>query len=122
MSERAPSADANSSLPKERLSQPPQELPHGLLKPPREVLDLLAREKAKFSPEVYTREFEEQTLNDWTLDYIFGQQLEFYDDVLYRPTPEGPEVLAVGTVEILALTKVMPAEEREKLRTWSDSW
>ena len=96
----------------------PQDLPHGVLKPPKDVLDAVAREKADFPPEVYTCAYEERTLNDWTVDYVFGHQLGYYDDVLYRPTPEGPEVLAVGTVEIRALTKDMPAEERGKLKTW----
>jgi hypothetical protein len=100
------------------LPKPPQELPHGLLKPPQEVRDAVAREKARFPPGLYGREYEERTLNDWTVDYIFGHQLGYYDDVLYRPTPEGPEVVAVGTVEILALTKDMPAEERAKFKTW----
>jgi hypothetical protein len=104
------------SLPKQQ-----QELPHGLLTPPQEVLDALAREKAKFSPAVYGEEVEERTLNDWTVDYLFGHELRFYDDVLYRPTPKGPEVVAVGTVEILAVTQDMPAEERAKLKTWMPS-
>jgi hypothetical protein len=101
-----------------QFSPRPRELPHGLLRPPPEVLDALAREKARFAPEIYTREVEERTLNDWTVDYVFGHQHGFSDDVLYRPTPEGPEVLAVGVVEVLALTRDMPAEERAKLKTW----
>jgi hypothetical protein len=96
----------------------PQDLPHGFLKPPQEVLDALAREKAKFPPEVYAHEFEVLTLNEWTVDYIFGHQLGYYDEVLYRPTPEGPEVVAVGFEEIQAYTQDMPMEEQLKLKTW----
>jgi hypothetical protein len=113
--------DPAPDQPQGALPQPHRELPHGLLKPPPEVLETLAREKAKFRPEVYGREYEERTLNDWTVDYVFGQQLGYYDDVLYRPTPEGPEVLAVGTVEILAFTKDMPADEQDRLQTWMPS-
>jgi hypothetical protein len=54
-----------------------------------------AREKAKFPPEVYTREFEEQTLNDCTVNHIFGHQLRFSDDVLYRPRPRPGGVVNV---------------------------
>jgi hypothetical protein len=38
--------------------------------------------------------------------------------VLYRVTPQGPEVLAVGIEEKLAFTKDMPLDERRKLKTW----
>jgi hypothetical protein len=102
-----------------RLPRRPQDLPHGLLKPPQEVIDALAREKAKFPPEIYSREVEERTLNEWTVDYLFGHQLGYFEDILYRPTPEGPEVVAVGTVPILAFTKDMAAEDRAKLKTWT---
>jgi hypothetical protein len=107
--------------PMESLPKQSQELPHGLLKPPQAVLNALAMEKAKFPPGVFAREVEERTLNEWTVDYLFGHQLGYYDDVLYRPTPEGPEVIAVGTVEILDRTKNMRAEEQDLLKTWTPS-
>ena len=119
MPEPTPSAHPNTRPEEASLPGPPHELPHGLLKPPQEVRDALSREQAKFPPEVYGREAQERTLNEWTVDYVFGHQLGYCGEVLYRPTPEGPEVLAVGTVEILALTKEMPAEERAKLETWT---
>src|SRR5262249_13222585 len=61
-------------------SRRPRDLPHGVLKPPQEVHDAVAREKAKFPPEVYTRGYEERVLNDWTVGYVFGHQLGYYDD------------------------------------------
>jgi hypothetical protein len=114
-----PTPDPKPSAPEGNLPERLQDLPHGLLKPPQEVIDALGREKARFPPEIYAREYEERTLNDWTVDYIFGHQLGYFGDVLYRPTPEGPEVLAVGFDEIYAFTKDMPAEEQAKLKTWT---
>ena len=56
------------------------------------------------------RELNRQTLN-YYFDYL-GYE------VAYRETPQGPEVLAVGDEEILALTKDMSLEEQLKLRRW----
>jgi hypothetical protein len=116
-----PDPTQDSALEETKASLPKafHELPHGFLKPPQEVLDALAREKAKFLPEIYGREYEERALNEWTVDYVFGHQQGYYDDVLYRPTPAGPEVLAVGGVAIRALTKDMPDEDRAQLKTWT---
>src|SRR5262249_22110375 len=94
----------------------PQDLPHGLLTPPPEVRQRLNQDKAKFQPEVYSHELEERVLNDWTLHYHFGNS--GYYEVLYRQTPHGPVVLAVGDDEILAYTKELPVEELLKLETW----
>lgn len=98
------------------MQQGSQNLPHGLLTPPAEVRERLDRDKAKFAPEVYTRDVEERVLNDWTLQYYFGNG--GYYEVLYRQTPQGPEVLAVGDDEILEYTKKLPVEEQRKLETW----
>ena len=38
----------------------PQDLPHGLITPPERVRELVAREKAKFPPAVFTPETEER--------------------------------------------------------------
>jgi hypothetical protein len=38
--------------------------------------------------------------------------------VLYRQTPEGPEVLAVGFDEIFARTQGMNPEAMKDLETW----
>jgi hypothetical protein len=96
----------------------PGDLPHGLIVPPQEVRDDLAAANEKLlreqgftlNEEAWVRE-----LNRHTVDYYFA----YLDhEVVYRETPEGPEVLAVGYEEILALTKDMSLEEQRKLRRW----
>jgi hypothetical protein len=80
--------------------KPPEELPHGLLTIPPEVRELVERQRQKFRPEVFAAN-EEKFLNDETVHWYFdglGQE------VFYRITPEGPEVAAVGSDEIFALT------------------
>lgn len=93
----------------------PQDLPHGLVEPPDRVREIVDGEKAKFPPEIFTPEAEERLTNDLTLQYYFDY-LGY--EVLYRSTPQGPEVLAVGYDEILALTNGMSLEERLKLKSW----
>jgi hypothetical protein len=95
--------------------KPPGELPHGLITPPDVVRQLVAEQKQKFGPEVYTAEAEERALCEHTLQYFFDQ---LGHEVLYRQTPEGPEVLAVGDEERLAYTRDMPIEEQRKLKHW----
>jgi hypothetical protein len=93
----------------------PQDLPHGLITPPPLVREWLEKERAKYPPEVFARH-EERLLNDLTLQYYFDY---LGHEVLYRITPEGPEVLAVGFDEKLAFTKDMPLEEQLKLEIWT---
>jgi hypothetical protein len=95
--------------------KPPEELPHGLLTPPAFVLQLVAEQKEKFGPAVYTVAAEERALSEHTLQYFFDQ---LGHEVLYRETPAGPEVLAVGDEERLAYTKDMPLEEQRTLQHW----
>ena len=93
----------------------PQDLPHGFITPPNLVREIVAREKAKFPPHIYDAVQVERSLNGFTLQYYFES---FTYEVLYRSTPDGPEVLAVGYEEMFALTKNMPLDERGKLQTW----
>jgi hypothetical protein len=93
----------------------PESLPHGLIAPPEAVRELLLKEKAKHPPEVFNAEAEERILNQWTIDYYFDY---LGHDVIYRQTPEGPEVLAVGYEEEIRLRKTLPLEEQLKLKTW----
>ena len=58
---------------------------------------------------------EERILNQWTVAYYFDC---LGHDVIYRQTPEGPEVLAVGYEEEFALRKRLSAEEFGKLKCW----
>jgi hypothetical protein len=94
--------------------KPPHELPHGLLTPPPLVREAIEKERVKHPPEVFARG-EERLLNDWTLGYYFD---ELGHEVLYRPTPAGPEVLAVGFDEIFALTDGMKSEKMAGLKTY----
>ncbi len=96
--------------------KPPDELPHGLLTIPAEVRELVEVERAKHRPEVFAAN-EGKFLNDWTVHWYFdglGQE------VLYRRTPEGPEVLAVGFDEIRSLTDGMKPEKMAGLQTYQD--
>ncbi len=93
----------------------PQDLPHGLIAPPELAREWLEKERAGRPPEVFARH-EERLLNDLTLQYYFDY---LGHDVLYRVTPQGPEVLAVGFDEILAFTKDMPLDEQLKLEIWT---
>ena len=54
-------------------------------------------------PEVFDAVAEERTLNQWTLGYFFDY---LGHEVIYRQTPAGPEVLAVGEEEVIQLTRI----------------
>jgi hypothetical protein len=92
----------------------PEELPHGLLPIPPEVLECVERERSRMRPELFEAN-RQSLLNDWTVGWYFDK---LFQQVLYRRTPEGPEVLAVGTDEVLALRKSMPEEEQRQLKTF----
>jgi hypothetical protein len=92
----------------------PEELPHGLLVPPQAVLQRIEQERSRHAPDVFAKN-EMRLLNDWTIGHVFdGLCLE----VVYRRTPKGPEVLAVGTEEIDALKKATPFPEQEQFQTF----
>src|SRR5262249_2344051 len=97
------------------LERRPEDLPHGLLQPPEHVRELLALEKAKHPPEVFTPEAEERILNEWVIAYHFDY---LGHEVIYRQTPDGPDVLAVGEMEVIRLMKTLPLDEQLKLETW----
>jgi hypothetical protein len=92
----------------------PGELPHGLLAVPEQVIALLDQERAKHSPETFAKA-EERLLQDWTLSYYYEP---FGLEVLYRPTAQGPEVLAVGFDEIHERTEGMNPAKMVGLKTW----
>jgi hypothetical protein len=95
--------------------KPPEELPHGLLVVPPEVRALVERERSRLRPEVFVAA-REDLLNDWTVSWYFENLCQ---EVVYRQTPEGPEVLAVGFDEVLALQRAMPPEEYRLLKGYS---
>jgi hypothetical protein len=79
------------------------------------VRELLAKELAKHPPGALSKATVDRLLNEWTLDYYFDQ---LGHEVTYRPTPAGPEVLAVGFEEVLALKKSLSLEEQLKLKAY----
>jgi hypothetical protein len=95
--------------------KPPEELPHGLLPIPPEVRELVEMERAKHRPEAFAKA-EEGLLNDWTVHWYFENLCQ---EVIYRQTPDGPEVLAVGFEEVLALQRTLSPEERRTLKGYS---
>jgi len=84
--------------------KPPEELPHGFIPIPPEVRQLVEEERPKWSPEAFAKSEvgELWMLNYWTLDFYFdGLGYE----VIYRETPDGPVVEAVGSDETIPLMR-----------------
>jgi hypothetical protein len=94
--------------------QRPGELAHGFLAVPEQVKALLDQERAKHPAEAFASA-EERLLQDWTLQFSFEP---FGYGVLYRPTAQGPEVLAVGFDEIREQTEGMNPTKMVGLKTW----
>jgi hypothetical protein len=92
----------------------PADLPHGLLAVPERVRAQIELERAKHPPEVFTRA-EAQLVIEWTLQHYFEDQGQ---EVLYRVTPQGAEVLAVGFDEIDRLTDRRNPDKMSGLKTW----
>ena len=65
--------------------------PRGLLPVPPEIAEEVAREQAAHQPN-YTDDYAKLTRDDWTLSYYYEGET-----VASRSTPEGVEVLAVGS-------------------------
>ena len=93
----------------------PESLPHGLIVLPERVRELLAKEKAKHPPEVFDAATEERILNQYTLDYYFDY---LGHEVVYRQTPAGPEVIAVGVDEQIAFRNRVGEEEYRTFEIW----
>jgi hypothetical protein len=85
------------------LASQPVAFPRGLLQPPTQVIELVAREATRLtmSPEARKRITE-----DMTLQFFFEGV-----DVAYRRAPQGVEILAVGAEEIGTLVKQLTQEE-----------
>jgi hypothetical protein len=96
------------------VAKPPEEFPHGLITPPTAVRERIEQERTKHAPELFAKH-EQRLLNDWTIGYTFDS---FGVEVVYRPTPRGPEVLAVGMEEVIALRKTIPVAEQMNLETY----
>jgi hypothetical protein len=93
--------------------KPPEELPHGLITPPPEVRQLVAEERAKH-PQM-ADSYELWMLNNWTVDFYFDG---LNQQVIYRETADGPEVVAVGYDEVAAFEKATPLEEQFKYQVY----
>jgi len=92
--------------------KPPEELPHGLLPIPSEVRELVEMERAKHPPEAFASAAE-GLLNDWTVHWYFDNLCQ---EVTYRQTPDGPDILAVGLDGVLALQRTLWPQERGTLK------
>ncbi len=92
--------------------KPPEELPHGLLTPPAEVRAIVERERQKHLPEAFAQA-ELGVLNLETIGWYFDGLCY---EVIYRETPEGPEVLAVGAEEAATFRRTMPPEAQRQLK------
>ena len=92
----------------------PRELPHGLLAVPEEVHAWLERERSKHPADAFAK-YEPRLLLEWTLQYYFE---ESGHEVCYRPTAQGPEVLAVGFDEIYERTDAMNPDRMTGLKLW----
>jgi len=97
-----------------RRGKPPAELPHGLLAVPPEVREFIEERRTQWSPEVFAKA-ELGMLNLDTVSWYFdGLNMQ----VMYRETPQGPEVLAVGRDEVFAFKQRVPRDERKELKTF----
>src|SRR4051812_36323239 len=88
--------------------------PRGLLPVPPEVEAIIAKEEARLLSEegiVPTPEARQRMVGSFTLQYYYEGLY-----VAHRPTPQGPEVLAVGHEEIGQLLRGMDQEERLKIK------
>jgi len=84
--------------------KPPEELPHGLLAVPPEVRQLMGEKRDKIPSEPFDK-WEIAQMNLETVGWYFdGLNVQ----VLYRDTPEGPEVLAVGRDEVVGFKQRVP--------------
>ncbi len=110
--------DRNTASLQDTVLKLPAGLPHGLIVPSREVRDYIASLDEKLlkehgftiNGEARLRELNRHTLNGHFDDLGY--------EVAYRETPQGPEVMAVGDEEIVALTRDMSLEEQLKIRRW----
>ncbi len=88
--------------------KPPEELPHGLLTIPPEVREIVKGQFAKYPPEAFAG-YAAQKLCWETVCWFFS---DLDEPVIYRETPEGPEVLAVGREEVRAYQDKLPPDVR----------
>lgn len=82
----------------------------GLLSVPPEVAEMVARETARLP---MTKEARLRLENQLTLEHYFDGE-----EVAYRETSEGVEVLAAGQVEVDKFLRSVPIEQRQDVHVW----
>ncbi len=83
------------------------ELPHGFIPIPPEVRQLVEEERATMLPQAFNGPRGQLwMLNYWTLDFYFD---DLGYEVIYRETPDGPVVVAVGSDETIPLMRKQAA-------------
>jgi hypothetical protein len=113
-----PFIDMNAPALQVEPPRPPADLPHGLVAPPERVRQIVAQEEERLLRErriVPTPEARQRLVDGLTLQYYFDG---LGHEVLYRSTPAGPEVLAVGLEEIAAVRQRTSLAEQLQLHTW----
>lgn len=71
-----------------------EQLPRGIVKFPPHIVAGIARQRAKFAPEIFTDEYARKNLEYQTLIWYYEGL-----PVAYKPLPDGIEVLGVGWEE-----------------------
>lgn len=84
-------------------SPPPR---RGIVTPPPHVVEMVARERERLAA-YYTDAYEQRAIIDHTLDWYYQGE-----EVAYRVTEQGIEVLAVGEEAVVVLIKNTPPEQR----------
>lgn len=95
-----------------KVRRPPAEDPRGLLPTPPIVKALVAREVLKIREvltEPITPEARQGMIDRYNLSYYFENR-----DILFRHTPQGVEVLAVGMDEIMKAYKTLSPDEHRQ--------
>ncbi len=70
------------------------QLPRGVVKFPTHIRDAIARERARFAPEIFTEEYARKSLEYQTLIWYYEGL-----PVAYKSLPDGIQVLGVGWEE-----------------------
>ena len=88
--------------------------PRGLLAVPPEVAEQVADEEARLVQKFggpMPAELRQRLLDEWTLTYYYDEAF-----IAYRRTPQGVEVLAVGSEEVYKYLADHPLETRQDVR------
>lgn len=95
--------------------KPPAELPHNLITPPPEVRQMVEEQRIKHA--ITSESYLLWMLNNWTVAWYFE---DLGHEVIYRETPDGPVVVAVGYDEVFEFRERTPLEEQLKHKGFLD--